>query len=74
MMNDDCGKPFIVHHSAFIVRLVVRGCEPLATLGAAALDHELSALCAHANAEAVSLSAAAVVGLKGPLHVVNAPI
>lgn len=49
--------------------LVVRGCEPLAALGAATLEHELAAFCAHPNAKAVSLGPAAVVRLKSPLHV-----
>lgn len=61
-------NPFIIHHSTFIVRLIVRRCEPLTTFGAAALEHELAAFCAHTHAKAVSLSPAAVVGLKGPLH------
>ena len=52
----------------------MRWCEPLATFGAAALEHELAALRAHTDAKAVSLSTAAVVRLKGPLHDLNAPL
>ena len=42
--------------------------EAFAPLGAAAFEHELAALGAHAHAEAMSLGAPAVVGLKSPLH------
>src|SRR6185503_7914176 len=44
------------------------GSEAFAPLGTAAFEHELAALRAHANAEAMSLGAPAVVRLKSPLH------
>ena len=44
------------------------GSEAFAPLGSAAFKHELAALGAHANAEAMSLGAPAIVGLKSPLH------
>ena len=42
--------------------------KAFAPLGAAAFEHELAALGAHAHAEAMSLGAPAVVRLKSPLH------
>ena len=53
----------ITYHS-----LVMCGSEAFAPLGTAAFEHELAALGAHANAEAMSLGAPAIVGLKSPLH------
>ena len=44
------------------------GSEAFAPLGTAAFEHELPAFGAHSNAEAMSLGAPAVVGLKSPLH------
>ena len=44
------------------------GSEALAPLGSAAFEHKLATLGAHANAEAMSLGAPAVVRLKSPLH------
>jgi hypothetical protein len=44
--------------------------QSLSPLGAAALKHKLAALCAHANAEAMRLGAAAVVRLKSPFHTI----
>ena len=46
----------------------MRGRQALAPFGAAALEDELAALRAHADAEAVRLSAAAIVRLKSSLR------
>jgi len=46
----------------------MRGSESLAPLRAAAFNHKLPALRAHANAEAVRLGAAAIVWLKSSLR------
>ncbi len=54
--------------------LVVRRCKSRTTLGATPLEYQPAAFCTHTHAKAVSLSPAAVVGLKGPLHVFYAPL
>jgi hypothetical protein len=48
--------------------LVMRGRQALAPFGATALEDELAALRAHADAEAVRLGAAAIVRLKSSLR------
>ena len=52
----------------------MRGSQPLAAFGAAALKHELAALGAHAHAESVSLRSAAIVRLKSPSHTIHLSI
>jgi hypothetical protein len=47
--------------------LVMRRREPLAALGAAALEHQAAILGRHARAKTVRLGTAAVVRLKGSL-------
>ena len=44
--------------------------QALAALSAAAFEHKLTTLCAHAHAEAVSFGAAAIVRLKSPFHAI----
>jgi hypothetical protein len=46
----------------------MRGRQALAPFGAAAFEDELAALCAHADAKAVRLGAAAIVRLKSSLR------
>jgi hypothetical protein len=48
--------------------LIMRGRQALAPFGAAALEDKLTALRAHADAEAVRLGAAAIVWLKSSLR------
>lgn len=74
-MNTGCTSaiqhsPF--RHSSF--DLVVRRCKSRTTFGATPLEYQPAAFCAHTHAKAVSLSPAAVIGLKGPLHVFYAPL
>jgi hypothetical protein len=42
--------------------------QPLAAFGAAALENEATALCAHAFTKSVCFGAATVIGLKSSLH------
>lgn len=52
----------------------MRGGQALATFGAAALEHKLTALRAHAHAEAMRFGAAAIVRLKSPFHSIHLSI
>jgi hypothetical protein len=71
-MNAGRKSGFIIHHSSF--DLVVHGCKSRTTFCATSLKYKAAALCTHAHAKAVSLSPAAVIGLKGPLHVFYTPL
>ena len=51
------------------LHLVVRWGKAFAAFCASALEHELACLCSHPHSKTVSLRAAPVVRLKGPLHV-----
>jgi len=54
--------------------LVMRGSQAFAAFGAAAFEHELAALCAHAHAKPMSLCPAAIVRLKSPFHTIHLSI
>jgi hypothetical protein len=56
--------------AALLNPLVMRRGQAFAPLGAAAFEHKLATLRAHAYAEAMSLGAAAVVRLKSPFHTI----
>jgi hypothetical protein len=48
--------------------------QALAPLGAAAFEHKLTTLRAHAYAKAMSLGAAPIVRLKSPFHTIHLSI